>query len=107
MIPHIEFQFSIFQTILKYFCSYVASYFGINLFNSTGSYGKLNGFRTIVFVSLLSGSVIWISYRGILTSALAVPKDNLPFDSLESLLETNFILNTMPKSSGIASFFLR
>ena len=47
-----------------------------------------------------------MSYRAILTSTLAKPLEDVPFDSLESLLETDFNLNA-EGSTGLANYFLR
>ena len=46
--------------------------------------------QLIVFICLLSGSVIWMAYRASITSELAAYKESFPFDSLETLLKTNF-----------------
>ena len=46
--------------------------------------------QIILFTCLLVGSVIWMAYRGSLTSELSVRRVSKPFDSLESLLESNY-----------------
>jgi hypothetical protein len=47
-------------------------------------------YRLIIVISLLTGSVIWISYRAFLTSKLSVAKKVLPFNDMESLANTNY-----------------
>ena len=63
----------------------------------------------IVLLSmLLSGTIIWMAYRASLTSELSVIKLKLPFDSLESLLTTDyryyrvFFLGTVLFSATVA-----
>ena len=52
----------------------------------------LNGFsyQIILFTCLLAGSVIWMAYRASLTSKLSVKEVSKPFNSLESLLESDY-----------------
>ena len=41
---------------------------------------------------LISGLILWISYRSFLTATLSVPVEkNLPFDSLEGILESDYM----------------
>jgi hypothetical protein len=51
---------------------------------------KFATFKWTVFFCLLSGSLVWISYRASLTSELSVTKQHLPFNDLETLSETDF-----------------
>ena len=46
--------------------------------------------QIILFTCLLVGSVIWMAYRASLTSELSVTRVSKPFDSLESLLESDY-----------------
>ena len=46
--------------------------------------------QIILFTCLLVGSVIWMAYRASLTSELSVIRVSKPFDSLESLLESDY-----------------
>ena len=46
--------------------------------------------QIILFTCLLVGSIIWMAYRGSLTSELSVKRVSKPFDSLESLLESDY-----------------
>ena len=43
-----------------------------------------------LLVIFLSGTVIFYSYGGFLTSSLAIPNNEKPFSSPEGLLETNY-----------------
>ena len=51
---------------------------------------KATANQIIVFICLLSGSITWIAYRASLTSELSVVNIEKPFDSLESLLTSNY-----------------
>ena len=51
----------------------------------------LNSYKSLVFTSLLGGVVVWIFYRGQLTSKLSVNLKKYPFDDLESLSKTNYL----------------
>ena len=46
--------------------------------------------RLLMFACLITGVVVWNGYQASLTSKLAVQSVNLPFDSLETLLETSY-----------------
>ena len=47
-------------------------------------------YRIVVFLCLLTGVVVWIAYRAEFTSVLSIKKLNLPFNSLEGLLESDY-----------------
>ena len=47
-------------------------------------------YKTIVMVSLLGGSVIWIAFNAALTSELAIVVEKMPFNDFESLSKTNW-----------------
>ena len=47
-------------------------------------------YKTILFVSSLGGTMIWIAFRSSLSAALAVQVKNLPFNDMESLSKTNW-----------------
>ena len=51
---------------------------------------KNTSYRIVLFDCLLVGSVVWMAYRASFTSELSVVKLNLPFNDLESLLNTDF-----------------
>ena len=46
--------------------------------------------RLMLFICLLSGTIIWIAYRGSLTSELSVIEKDIPFDDLESLSKSDY-----------------
>ncbi len=46
--------------------------------------------RIVMFVLFLGGVVLWMGYQATLTSILATNVKSLPFNSLETLLETNY-----------------
>ena len=47
-------------------------------------------YKFIVFVSLLGGIIIWISYQSCLTAKLAVDIKRYPFKDMYSLSKTNW-----------------
>ena len=47
-------------------------------------------YKAVVFVSLLSGVIIWMAYRSFLTAELSVIIKKYPFNDLESLSKTNW-----------------
>ncbi len=47
--------------------------------------------RILVSTCLLTGVVVWIAYRASMTSELADVKLKFPFDSLETLLSSDFL----------------
>ena len=47
-------------------------------------------YKLIVFVSLLGGIIIWISYQSCLTAKLAVDIKRYPFKDMYSLSKTNW-----------------
>ena len=60
-------------------------------FGGTPSFTPENAtHKTVIFVLLLSGSVIWMAYTASLTSELSVVQLKLPFNDLESLANTDY-----------------
>ncbi len=51
--------------------------------------------RILVFSVLLTGNLVFMSYRAAITSDLAVWSIKMPFDSLPGLLETDYRLRTL------------
>ena len=47
-------------------------------------------YKFIVFVSLLGGIIIWISYRSFLTALLSVNLKKYPFNDMHSLSKTDW-----------------
>ncbi len=77
----------------------VRFFFGWFYSSSTAKFGgspindienKRMSSRIILFICLMSGVVLWMGYQASLTSKLATHVVALPFDSLETLLETGF-----------------
>ena len=52
---------------------------------------KITTHQIIVFLCLLAGSIIWMAYRASLISELSIVKIKKPFDSLESLLKSDYM----------------
>ena len=48
-------------------------------------------YRLIVFVSLLSGVLIWVFYRSFIIASLSVQVKEYPFNDVESLSETKWM----------------
>ena len=61
-----------------------------NFGGKPGSFYKRNSYQLMLFVCLLTGSVIWIGYRASITSELSVSKKELPFHDLESLSQSDY-----------------
>ena len=57
----------------------------------TSNINHTNNYKTIMFSALLSGLVIWISYRASLTSELSVVFKKYPFNDLDSLSKSNYL----------------
>ena len=51
---------------------------------------KKRSYKAIVFTSLLSGVLLWISYRSMLSAALTVTYKKFPFDDMESFSRTDW-----------------
>ena len=51
---------------------------------------QLDSYKVVIFIALLMGNVIWLSYNGALLSGLLAPKVKKPFESLESLLTSDY-----------------
>ena len=47
-------------------------------------------YRSIIFISLLSGSIVWIFYRAYLTAELAIRIKKYPINDMESLSKTDW-----------------
>ena len=47
-------------------------------------------YKIVVFTSLLSGSIVWMSYRGTLQAELSVSEKKYPFLDLNGLSKTNW-----------------
>ena len=47
-------------------------------------------YRSIIFISLLAGSIVWIFYRAYLTAELAIRIKKYPINDMESLSKTDW-----------------
>ena len=63
-------------------------------------------YKMTVFISLLSGLIIWIAYRSYLTAELSVIINRNPFDSLEELSKSNWRLILASKSHTATKLIL-
>jgi hypothetical protein len=77
---------------LEYFPSVLWSCLMANFGGKPGlsKLDTIQSYRFVIFTSLLTGTVVWISYRASLTSELSVAKTKLPFNDLESLSRTDY-----------------
>ena len=66
---------------------------------------KSLSYKIILFISLLSGNILWMAYQGSLTSELANVKLQLPFVDLKSLSESDWKLITDFKSTSTGKIF--
>ena len=77
-------------------CHYIIDIFAkslkANLGNAsfTPTNNKFQSIQIVVFVALMTGNIIWIAYNGALLSKLIEPQFDKPFNSLESLAESNY-----------------
>ncbi len=61
----------------------------------------------LIFLNVLFlGALVWMSYNAFLTSSLLLPITKLPFNDMQSLIESGFKVNTNSKGSSLAGFFL-
>ena len=51
---------------------------------------QFHSLQMVIFVSLITGNIIWIAYNGALLSKLIEPRFDKPFHDLESLAESNY-----------------
>ena len=95
----------------------ISNIFGFLWYSSTVYFGgepsgtaidSKRTYKFIVFVSLLGGIIIWISYQSCLTAKLAVDIKRYPFKDMYSLSKTNWrqISDLYKKGLSPASIFL-
>ena len=51
---------------------------------------EFNSLQMVIFVALITGNIIWITYNGALLSKLVKPKFDKPFHDLKSLSKSNY-----------------
>ena len=89
--------------MLEYFILSVTANLGHYLSFIKGT--KSLSYKIILFISLLSGNILWMAYQGSLTSELANVKLQLPFVDLKSLSESDWKLITDFKSTSTGKIF--
>ena len=75
---------------LKKFIGHFWIAFKSNFGGKPASVHKINSYQIVVFICLLAGSIVWMSYRAFLTSELSIIKLKQPFNDLESFLESDY-----------------
>ena len=63
---------------------------GVNRFSLLTSYSVT--LKVMIFITLLMGNVVWLTYNGALLSGLIVPKKVEPFHDLETLSTSKYRL---------------
>ena len=76
-------------SILEAFMNSTATVFGMNILDGNDPSISTSA-RLSLFVLFICTSIIFYTYGGFLTSTLAVPIDNRPFNNPEELLKTNY-----------------
>ena len=56
----------------------------------TPNTNKFHSRQMAIFVALMTGNIIWISYQAALLSKLIEPRSEKPFHDLESLAESKY-----------------
>ena len=88
-----------FRTLARKFVASIALYFGGNFLERRN--------RVLILICHLSyGIVIWIYFRGSLTSKLTEQSYKYPFTSLEELSTTNYRLLTARNTTKVANHFM-
>ena len=80
----------IVENIAKILSMSLQANLGVNRFDSfTNYFGTL---KVVIFITLLMGNVVWLSYNGSLLSGLIAPIKIKPFHDLEALSTSKFRL---------------
>ena len=77
------------MNIIEGLCIASSSIFGMAILNPDELNSNYSG-RLVMFNVFLSGSVFFYTYNAFLMSSLAVKSENIPFNSPEALLRTNY-----------------
>ena len=78
------------QNIAKVLSMSLQANLGVNGFSSLTSYSLT--LKVVIFITLLMGNVVWLTYNGALLSGLIVPNKVKPFHDLETLSTSNYRL---------------
>ena len=76
-------------SILEAFMNSTATIFGMDILDGNDPSISTSA-RLCLFVLFICTSIIFYTYGGFLTSALAIPTEYRPFNTPEGLLETNY-----------------
>ena len=74
---------------IEAFCIVSSSIFGMGIWDANDTTSKTSE-RLMLLITFISGSLFYYTYCAFLTSSLAIPNENLPFDSPEGILNTNY-----------------
>ena len=88
---------------LDVFASTLQSHCGNPNLESFG--GRRVPMKIIIFISLLMGNIVWMSYNGALLSELIHIRDIKPFYDWETFVHSLHTLNTDPKGYSTGSLF--
>ena len=77
------------MNIIEGLCIASSSIFGMAILNPDELNSNYSG-RLVMFNVFLSGSVFFYTYNAFLMSSLAAKSENIPFNSPEALLRTNY-----------------
>ena len=76
-------------SLIEAVCIASSSIFGMVIWNAHEFNSNESG-RLTLFTVFLTGSLFYYTYVGFLTSSLAVPNENIPFQSPEEIPNTNY-----------------
>ena len=80
--------------VLEFFSALWTSFIAFFGGKPTGkSIDSKQTYRMIIFISLLSGTIVWIMYRSFLTSELSIIKKVYPFTDMKSFSKTSWRYN--------------
>ena len=79
------------QNIAKILLMSIQANLGVNRFSWLTSYSVT--LKVMIFITLLMGNVVWLTYNGALLSGLVVPKKVKPFHDLETLSTSKYRLD--------------
>ena len=76
------------QNIAKILSMSLQANLGVNNFSSLTNYFLT--LKVVIFITLLMGNVVWLTYNGSLLSGLIVPQNIKPFHDLETLSTSKY-----------------
>ena len=84
---HFDAKISVTEIICYLWTSFIANFGGKP---SKTVMDNKHSYKCIILVSLLSGTIFWISYRAKLISELSIIDKRIPFTDLESFSKSNW-----------------